>query len=403
MPSFKVGGSIGSLPLVEAFGYITPQMFGAKMDGVTDDTAALNACFAAAQTLPKVGGVFLGPPKGTYAVTGTVDMTGGAGASAVGINVIGGNLQNGVRIKPLNDIAGPVLSANFSTVAAAMTMYLFGIYVDMTLSPSASGIYVNNIQLLDMDRCKTREGNIGLEIGAVSAGNFWRLVAYNAITAHYQYDAGTTTNNQGHTWIGCNAFVSSGVTHDCGAGWLDLSGHQDQTYYGCRAQRIAGTNFKFSYGFKFDGSGAAAAGQTWMLHCNADAITDGLNPGNAAAYYFNKITNVRMGHCWASALDTGKVWREPAVIVDQCTRVDISECYLSGTGLKFGTSGASDMVHLRGNHFPNPNTADACIQMNGATVTNMLVQGNTKEKDAAPWFDNATQAQAAMAKVGNVY
>lgn len=49
---------------------ITPQLFGAKGDGVTDDTAALNAFFAYNGKTPKV------IPKGTYKTTQTIFIPG---------------------------------------------------------------------------------------------------------------------------------------------------------------------------------------------------------------------------------------------------------------------------------------------------------------------------------------
>lgn len=397
--SFWSGSGSGSSP----FPVFSVKDYGAVGSG-GDETAKIQAAYNAAAA---AGGVVYFPPVegGAYGVTSTINCHGSSPSTAGTVVTIADSTQGLCRIKALNDIAGPIFNAAPTNASAVHSWFFEGLYVDMTLAPSATGLYVNNLQRLNIDRCEFREGNIGLDIGAVSAGNFERLDAYNCVTAGYRYASGTTTNSQGHNWLGCNFFQSSGVTHDCNAGWLDLSGHQDQNYFGCQVIRAPGINFKLPWGFKFDGSGASAAGQTYMSLCVADGITDGNNPGGGstgAAYAFLKITNARMNNCWASALDTAKGWRQPALYIDQCTRFDVENCYLSGTGVAFGNTAVSDMVHFRGNHFPNANTADACFTFGSAQPTNMVALGNTKEKDAAAWFDSYTKSQAAMIAPGNL-
>lgn len=385
--------------------YDVKGVFGARGDGVTDDTAAIQAAFDLASAK---GGIVYFPPvgAGAYAVSSTINCQGTSGDSGgIAVGIVADSTQSMCRIKCLGDIAGPVFNCNPTSASQAHSWYVSGLYVDMTNAPSATGLYVNNLQRLNVDRCQFREGTIGLDVGAVSAGSFTRTDAYNSSTAGFRYASGTTTNSQGHNWFGCNFFMSSGVSHDCNAGWLDLSGHQDQNYFGCQVIRSPGITFKLPWGFKFDGSAAPAAGQTFMSMCVADAITDGNNPGTGstgAAYAFLKVTNARMNQCWASALDTARGWRTPCLYIDQCTRLDVENVYMSGTGVAFGNTAASDMCHFRGNHFPNPNVADACFQFGAATPTNLVFLGNTREKQAAPWFDNYATAQAGMAAPGLV-
>lgn len=382
------------------------KQYGAKGLG-TDDTAAIQTEFNEA-TL-KGGIVFF--PRGTYGVSSTINAHGASASQAIACGVLGEGVENIARIKPLVDIGGPVLNLAPTTASPSPSWWFDKVYVDLSLAPTSTGIFVDNVQLLNMDACKFRAGAVGLQIGRVSAGNFTRMNAYNCTTAGYYYDSSSTTDSQGHTWVGCNFFMSTGASANCNAGWLDLSGHQDQTYYSCRVERSAGINFTLPYGWKLDGTGstvgnAASIGSaaSWFVNCVCDAITDGNNPGSGstgASYWFSEQSNIRMTQCWASALDTTKVWRQPAIYINNGFRFDIANCYISGTGITI--AGTDDIIHLRGNHFPNPNVADPCITLGSATLTNLYTANNTKEKAGAAISDNEAARAAAATPAGNVF
>jgi hypothetical protein len=368
--------------------------FGVLGDDVADDTTALNNAYitAAAQ-----GAAVYWPP-GSYRTSAPINCHGTAGSSAKGVRTIFAGREGIVRIKPLTDFAGPVLNCSPTTASASPSWSFENVYIDNALAPSNTGIYLNNVQLLRVVDCKFRLGTVGLDIGIVSAANFYGLDAYNQTTAGFRYAAGTTTNSQGHNWKGCTFFYTAGASGDGNAGWLDLSGHQDQWYDTCTVIRTPGISYKLPYGFKLDGTGAGAPGQSWFTNCEADAVGDGNNPGTGATgagFWFKNITHVRMNTCWVSALDTTLTWRMPAIYIDQCTDVSLDNNYISGTGITVGATSVTDFLAVRGNHFSNASASDPCIT-GVANVTNLMVPpGNTKRLTTATWFDSHSTAQTA--------
>jgi hypothetical protein len=309
---------------------------GVEGNGSNDDTVGINNAYIDAAA----AGATVYFPPGDYRTSASIICHGTAGVNARGVRTVAAGRENITRIKPLSDFGGPVFNCNPTTATASPSWTFENLYIDNTLAPTSTGIYVNNVQLLRVVDCKFRLGAIGLDMGIVSAGNFIGLDAYNQTTAGFRYASGTTTNSQGHNWKGCTFFYTAGAISDGNAGWLDLSGHQDQWYDTCAVIRTAGTPYKLPYGFKLDGTGTAtAAGQSWFTNCEADAVGDGNSPGTGttgAGFWFKNITHVRMNTCWVSALDTINVWRMPAIYIDQCTDVSLDNNYISGTGLTVG-------------------------------------------------------------------
>lgn len=384
-----------------AFRY-TPQQFGAYGDNSHDDTAAIQQMFT---SLAATGGVAYFP-KGTYLISSTIDGHGTAGSSALPVFILGAGRENICRLKATATLgANPTLNINPTTSAASPSWELRNIYFDNQLAPTSTSVYVDNVQRFRLDNVTLRSGAIGLNIERVSAGLFSNVDAYNQSTAGYQYFADTGTNSQGHVWMNCNYFMTAGATQNHNAGWLDLSGHQNQWYYTCSVIRTANIAYTLPYGFKLDGSATStAAGQSWFTNCETDAVTDGNNPGDGstgAGFWFNKITHVRLNSCWASSLDTAKSWRMPSMYFDQCTDVSIDNNYISGTGIRFGSTAATDIVAVRGNHFADPGTVGVDYRMGPmANVTNWVSSGNTTRLGTFDWFDNFPNAQAGQMPPG---
>jgi hypothetical protein len=390
--NYRVKGSV-----VTPVKYYTPEYFGAVGNGVADDTSALQAMYDEAAGIGAA--VYLGRNK-TYGVTATVNAHGANAATALPVVTKAAGGENVCRIRPLNDIAGPVINCAPTQASQQPSFEFHDVYIDMSLAPSATGLSLSNLILAKVYGCKFRLGAGGLSLSKVGASWFRDNWVYNS-TIGYRTLTGTSTAGNGNIWDGCWYYMTSGAAGDVTAGFMDESQQQDSYYSRCHVQRNAGVAYNLLDGFLFnDATVTANTGSNYIVQCNVDGITDGTIGLSHAGFRFVNQWNCRMTQCWASTVGSGSN-KLPAVLLDGCHKTRIENTYMSGRGLRLVNT--CDLVFLGSNQFPTLVGSDPAIRLSGATVTNLMVDGhNVKYVDAAPWFDDYAAAQTAMVAPGKL-
>lgn len=157
--------------------YVTPQMFGAKGDGINDDTSAIQDAidFALANN---IGGVHV--PSGTYITTAPIILT-------RGVNLIGENVENTIIKKKTNGT---------KNVTVYAPNYLTDVYIDGSVPSNincilaltgVSGRYcgiVSDIHFTsELSNPSDHESQI-VDIGIISLGS---LSDFSLINCHVSY------------------------------------------------------------------------------------------------------------------------------------------------------------------------------------------------------------------------
>lgn len=118
--------------VVGTLGYVTPQMFGAKGDGVTDDTAAVQAAMDALGVSASV----LLIPTGTYRVTRQVDI-----ANKSGVKILGAG-QPTISVKSQEAITSAFCITDYNNVEVSGIKFVST--RDKAGTPPSGHIRVNN-------------------------------------------------------------------------------------------------------------------------------------------------------------------------------------------------------------------------------------------------------------------
>ena len=120
-----------SLKLKTIKDYVTPQMFGAKGDGVTDDTQAIQAAIDSVKSLPsylnETTGKVVFFPMGEYLITSPLDLSSNCGVSLLGEGHTKSNI-----VLDINSEAETAININGNNYR--------GFIKGLRIAPSASGI-----------------------------------------------------------------------------------------------------------------------------------------------------------------------------------------------------------------------------------------------------------------------
>lgn len=384
--------------------------FGAKADGSTDDTTAIQNALNAVSS--KGGTLYF--PVGTYKITSTITYAGtgpvwirghGMEASAGGQTKIKASLTGTYTAIGTTGYNGVLVFANASNV----NHFRFeNFYVDMTGLTNTIGLYVDNIGYSTFQRLKFREGGIGFAGLRIAGCIMDDLHAWNQATYGFAqlYTDGThtvTTNGQANSWRDCEYRMTSAVNNTT-AGFAVLSGQQDVNFTNCHAQRQAAVATGAQYGFFFQGPvstwppDGTWAGECHLVHCNADAIAD--SAGDGAGFWFENYRHVRVDQTWSSAMDTTNAWYQPAIVVKNCQDIAIRGCEISSNGLQLQSN--VDLLIVANNHFLNAGTTTTSLTIGSATLTNLVFSGNTKKVTGAAWCDSMSSLRTARQYNNNV-
>lgn len=153
----------------------TPQMFGAKGDGVTDDTAAIQAAINGASE------IFI--PEGTYKISSTISVpknkriTGTIGTVITGNSSINGLTISGdnIRVDKLT-----IKNCNYAIYLSAYNC----VFRDLLLRDSAVGCFFNTTGTYAnyFYDCSFKYNNIGLEGRMIFTSVFYNIQVYKNTT-----------------------------------------------------------------------------------------------------------------------------------------------------------------------------------------------------------------------------
>lgn len=222
------------------FEYYNLRYYGAKGDGVTDDTTAINAAQAAVQSR----GGFVYAPYGVYRYTSSIVL-------ANEINFIGDGWAD--NSGAANRGATCFLKdGNFpGFIVSADNCGMYNMQIDGAAGNGGDGIELRGGRFNGTNLSVTGQAGIGLRIGSASAmvmnANLWRLYNFLAIGngSHgmYVHDSNNAPPN-------VNAGAAFGLDlRGNGGDGLRFDNAKDNMIHGCGTQQNAGYGFRFAASF----------------------------------------------------------------------------------------------------------------------------------------------------------
>ena len=309
--NLTIGGSILGRGATPDWVNARSAAYGALGDGVTDDTAAIQAALNAARP-----GQVVYLPQGTYAVTAPLTVPASVVMSGSSGNVLS-LTSYGSILKPLASWAqgGAAAAAVLLLASATEEQKIQDLTIDGSSLPvvadginsqGAASVYLANLAIDNVT------GN-AVNQGASSAA--WR--AYQ-ITAHRAGLSGFVLNGSDQSWLEC---IAQGCGQTAGAanttpGW-SIATCSNSQFSGCRSENTTGlgngftysgansastgvqfagcsTNFNGGHGIEITSSSNSGSGPVTLTGCRFGG--DGFNPypsgtggGNFAGIF---ITNV---------------------------------------------------------------------------------------------------------------
>lgn len=251
---------------------VSAKQFGAVGDGITDDTAALQAAINAAAS----GSKKLYLPAGTYKTTSGLSFGAPIRIFGDGADVAS---ETGTVIKPTQS----------SGIALAFT--------------NAAGSFDNGLILEDFAIIGTGSGTaVGLEVnGAVWTNSRIRNI---------------TVRSMGGRAVVINDCLTANFEHvraqGCGSDGFHISGSNGIRLYGCMSESNAGYGYYFSSNLT-----AGERNGPLMLACHAEENTGG------DAVYMNQYSNPMIQGCWLQVASASNVDRA-AIHFDTCTGAMVS-------------------------------------------------------------------------------
>jgi hypothetical protein len=399
--------------------------FGAVGDGVTDDTAAIQAALdaAAALTLNGIGkSVYV--PSGTYRTTAVLEVKEGTrfygdeGTSVIDVQptVSTSTFNNGILIKG-NNVTIDGLRINGTNEAAFVggirTVYAAGILADSQIS----GVVARN---LTVKNCRVFKWGLGIELrradnSTIHNNRFWGGAQQgNALTEPSTSDIsiyGSAAPNQGSRFTITNNLCygnqDSGIAFNaikdrfviCTGNIIQPMQQDGITPVGTGASNKSRYGIICSY-IGSDPSDPSPTGTNSLVSNNI--VTDyghcGINsqvatrPGGDISFVGNVITNCGFSTVYpVDASLKGGIWIQGGA--DSITGNVVIGCFRVGIELNCGNPIDPNIQHSRAvvssNNISkvsgdpnNPSTSGWGINISGANVSGVLVNGNRIERPA---------------------
>lgn len=371
--------------LSESAQFITPQQFGAKADGTTDDTAAINNALSAAQT-GKIGVYF---PSGQYVVS---SFTVPAGVMIKGVATFQADRNVGTWILP-NQTATPAITLNSGCVLSGFAFFYPG-----QVYNNGPVVYAASIQVQN-------------ESTRVMITDVLFYNSYDGINANNHHESLTITNVQGYC---INTCVFAGDCSDVdrftnihtNVNMLTATGYANAQSYRTWT-RANGVAFRFGqgdwpcftdmfcwgyrHGFyleptNFRGSGYAGMAGCHFVKCGADGCgTAWVSVGISGQSYTNHW-GLQFDDCFMVAMNADNPGNDTqfAVLLQACDDATFNNCRVWGTSVPaFNLQCAHALVNncvFWEYGSLNPSTSVGAIEVHRGTVnvTNCVFRANNK-------------------------
>jgi hypothetical protein len=363
--------------------HVNVKSYGAVGDGVTDDTAAIQAAISAAEPAGRT--IFF--PAGTY-LSNQWNIDARLRFQGVG--------KNQTIIKAISGATGPLFNANNTSLRPGFSIR--GMGWDMTNAPEIAAVYMHNVRngVID-DLYFSPGGTIALQLDLAQGMNITNVDVFNASVAAFK---GTHASSSGNNFINCfsdNTSVTGvyGFVFDGGIDWWCI---------GCRAFRAPGIAKNLQYGFVWDYTVANYNATGRLIACAVDAISDG-TPGSAtvAGVYYRNVGNCSISGSFLSCASVADAISNTVVDIAGCKSILITGSYLSGRGVKFSGSVSDVITVTPDNRFSSPDGTGAMFNLT-TTPTNLDAGPNSIISGSAslPITDNPATFFAALTRSAQI-
>ena len=328
-------------------GFVTPQDFGATGNGVTDDTAAVQAAITYVQGL---GGGVVFFPEGTYLVTPSGSPAVGLSVSANNVRLVGAGASASVLKKNGN---GTLLSFTGTTSPSSGSTHVRYCGIE-NLGFNGNSLTGSVLQLYYVDNFYVRDTQINSNSDlTIDCVEFWDSRFYNMVVVSCTGSANSTT--QPNMWIR-NASAASGVGASTG-------NSNNITLVGCR--------------FEAFGTGAF-----WV----SQGTSNSSNPNN-----------IKLIAC---KLEGDAIQGGPVIQTDNSTKqILIDDCHVQMGGFAGGYSTAQIAISLGGGNHVLSNT------IIGNTGTATISDGVFLHAVGGNWIavSNVVGAYSTAPTIGHLY
>lgn len=315
---------IQSVPLGNTGSVVTARSFGAKGDGSTDDTSAINNAIAVAQAL----GWVIRLEAGAYAVTAPLAVT--SKCSLIGDG------PDRVSIVPTSGFVGTaVLTMNFASTTTAVE--LGGFTIDCSNKTTLNPVEVTNLDTSRLRDLRLLKGAIGLKMTACGSTNVDHVVMRDQTTNGILL----TGNNNGELGfrdvdIACDTgTMVAGFEYDRTNG-TDVGGIYLDYVRVIQAGAGVITN-----GFKFTSSVTCGV-FLFASRCVADGISGG------HSWSFSNITEIRMQGCWGTNSAAGGS-NLSGILLNNAVNVQIHDGYYGSASRDISVTGTASRLLIHQN------------------------------------------------------
>lgn len=371
--------------LSESAQFITPQQFGAKADGTTDDTAAINNALSAAQT-GKIGVYF---PSGQYVVS---SFTVPAGVMIKGVATFQADRNVGTWILP-NQTATPAITLNSGCVLSGFAFFYPG-----QVYNNGPVVYAASIQVQN-------------ESTRVMITDVLFYNSYDGINANNHHESLTITNVQGYC---INTCVFAGDCSDVdrftnihtNVNMLTATGYANAQSYRTWT-RANGVAFRFGHGdwpcftdmfcwgyrhgfylepTNFRSSGYEGMAGCHFVKCGADGCgTAWVSVGISGQSYTNHW-GLQFDDCFMVAMNADNPGNDTqfAVLLQACDDATFNNCRVWGTegtafNLQCGAAELNNCVFWEyGTRNPNLNLSAVEVHTGTVNIHNCYFRGRGK-------------------------
>lgn len=326
--------------------------FNAAADGVTDDTAAIQAAIDSAS-----GGVcFL--PAGSYAFS---NLTGPADGGVCAIRGAGPDLT---FLGPINGSTGVAIDLTLSSAKPGFDVS--GLSLNLTNAPTMIGLRTQKLNRNGVRRCNFRYGSIGWEHVQIqgSGPTFGDWVNFQNQTDEAFHLTGTTglgsAGRLSNCWI---QVTDSAVTMAQGVlvDWFTVG----WTFNNVQVLASNSSNLNIHSGIVYNTAAPTGAQGAFLYLTNC--VADQMDTGNGL-----DLTNARgvwsTGNFWSTLSGNSK----DGVAITAGKEQFYSNDWISGRGMSF--SSAPDKITVgAGCTFPQTSTGGALVMPGSSPPTNLIV------------------------------
>jgi len=380
-------GTLNSVPKV-----FNVKDYGAKGDGSTDDTTAIQNTINAAAG----GTVYF--PAGTYIYTNL-----SLSSLSSTVRLLGEGPERTI-LYPKASATSPTVTADWGSGSSIPNVRIEGIEWNLAACPTNDAIYINNVNKLYVSDCKFRQGRRQLWLGYVSAAkvshtyhmNFQSSGVYVAAPnpASSGNPSGQQPNVEFDTVHGEATSTNNGIAADALI-WIYgfCAGLTFENIWAIKS--VSATTGTWGAGIRIDGP-EAPSGSFGHFALMSAVNTDGVDgPG----IYLNNARQIQYTNCFLGCRSAANGGTDAGIHM-YGTCQDIMSGggnWISGLGVEVDAAATVNGFYSNNDVFPQTVTGGAILINTGATLSNWTIGAGNRYYTAP--FPSAAVAALAIAAV----